>query len=388
MKKITLNSLVFLVDLTPEQVSGQFQNHEIISAKGISNLLFGEASRPDLVATVYQELDRLVMARLALGQRAVVDAPLMRKEARQALVSMVNTAGYNAYYLVNTELNRHDNLRGDRAIEFAQWGHHNTVIVRSLPDAGFLQEIEARGYRGVTVIADVHGMMNPLRNAISWAKNRGNFMLFLGDVLDYGIDTLEVVDSVYQLIIRGEAEAVMGNHERKIFRHLYPKGKPSNMSHMSHGNRVTIDRVNALSAFDRERWVNRFLAMVHLMRNHRTDGNFIFAHGAVSPEMWTTNDFRLSSSLEDMTLFGEVDDSVKKGDYPNRVYNWVDSLLENQTAVVGHDIRSNAAPFNHVGLGGGKAVFLDTGCGKGGNLSTLDIRFTPTGPRIENSNIH
>jgi hypothetical protein len=284
---------------------------------------------------------------------------------------------------------RRDLLKGDRvaeAVDLVSPMH----VVQPLPDENLFTHLQERGYDGVTVVADIHGMMNPLRNAVSWAKSRNHFLLFLGDLIDYGIDTLQVVEEVYQLVARGEAEALMGNHERKIFRYLNQIEK-SGASHvrLSEGNRVTINRIGSLSKFDHERWVSRFKSLVNMMRNHRVSHDFIFAHGAVLPDLWEITDARLQGALEEITLFGEVDDTVKRADgFPNRVYNWVGLLKANQTAIVGHDIRSDFKPLVQDNENGGKAIFLDTGCGKGGHLSTLDIRFSGSNFRVENFNVH
>jgi hypothetical protein len=263
-------------------------------------------------------------------------------------------------------------------------------IVIPLPDENFFANIKSRGYSGITVVADIHGMMNPLRNAISWAKSRNHFLLILGDLVDYGKDTLEVMDEAYQLVTRGDAEVLVGNHERKIFKYLtqIERSGTSNVR-LSEGNRVTVNRLESLSRFDYMRWTSKFKALVNMMRNHRVSGDFIFAHGAVLPEMWNATDSRLPPYLEDVALFGQVNDMTKRSDgVPNRVYNWVELLKQNQVAIVGHDVRSDFKPFEQINKNGGKAIFLDTGCGKGGHLSTLDIRFSGEMARIENFNVH
>lgn len=393
MKKITLNSLVFLIDVPAEQMQERFGHHEFITYRSVCETLFGNKERPDARDVIHDEIERQIKLRLSLGQRVVVHAPDMKRDFRANIASHMNSIGYNVYYLVDNEGPSRDIVRNDRGVDVISVDNSQVQIVRPHGDNYFFQSIREHGYDGITVVGDVHGTMNALQNAVGWARRRNHFLLFLGDIVDYGLDTLEVADQVYQLMIRGEAEALLGNHERKIFRYLSPRNKNINHMRLSSGNKVTIDRVNALSTFDRERWVNRFNSMVHLMRNHRCDEDFIFAHGAVSPDLWASRDFRLRGAQEEITLFGEVDDSVKRADsFPNRVYNWVDLLEFGQTAIVGHDIRSSYEPFTHTGVLGGKAVFLDTGCGKGGHLSTLDIRFHRDGqiikPKIENTNIH
>ena len=389
MKTISLNSAIFLVDVTKDEVADKFGEHEFITSDQVQIDLVGEGQhRPDLKGVIQAEIERRMFIKLALGERVVIDSPEMRRDNRVALAREAVNRGFGVFYIVDDLNIRRDLVRGDRLAEVVDLDNMACNIVKMLPDAGMFAELRSRGFAGITVIPDVHGNMNALRNAIAWAKARNNFILILGDVLDYGIDTLEVVDMVYQLVIRGEAELIMGNHEKKIYRYLNQKDKASHIR-LSEGNKVTINRINALSKFDHDRWVSRFKALVGLMRNHRTDEGYIFTHGAVRPEMFAMHDRRLSGDLESICLFGETDETHKREDgFPNRVYNWVNALEPGQTAIVGHDIRSEFQPLTEVGTKGGQAIFMDTGCGKGGHLSTLDIRFTLNGAKIENFNIH
>ena len=389
MKTIPLNSLVFLVDLVSSQVLDYFEPYEFVTTdKILLDLVGPDQDRPDLKHLVYSELERIVFSKLSLGERVVVDAPELRADARVAMAHDAVNRGVNVFYFVDDIAIRRDLIKGDRIADVVDLVSISPEVVRKLPDVALFDELKSRGFAGITVVPDVHGNLNAMRNAISWAKSRNHFMIFLGDLVDYGIDTLEVVDVAYQLIIRGEAEAIMGNHEKKIFRYLSQTDK-SNYIRLSDGNRVTINRIKALSKFDHDRWVNRFKSLANLMRNHRTCDNFIFTHGAVRPDMFKEFGQRQSGTIESLCLFGETDDSVKRSDgFPNRVYNWVDQLLPDQVAIVGHDIRSDFEPMTVVGALGGTALFMDTGCGKGGHLSTVDIRFTESGAKIGNFNIH
>lgn len=390
MKKIPLNSLIFLIDVDSDRVVDLFGEDELLSIDRMANIVVGDSARPDLRSTFQSELERLIFLKLSVGQRVVVDVPDLRKETRVQLAKEATNKGFIVFYLVDDLNIRRDLISGDRIAEVVDLRAKFTVV-KPLPDKDFFHTIKERGFNGITVVGDVHGMMNPLRNAISWARSRNNFLLFLGDLIDYGIDSLPVVEEVYQLVIRGEAEALEGNHERKIYRHLNQIERYGiSRVNLSKGNLITTNRIAELNKFDHDRWVSRFNSLVSMMRNHRVSGDFIFAHGAVSSEMWGNTDHRLPLKLAERTLYGEVISDRKNipGSLPNRVYGWVDSLKVNQIAVVGHDIRSNFEPLKHQGINGGMAVFLDTGCGKGGHLSTLDIRFDGTVAKIENFNIH
>lgn len=386
MKTITLNSVIFLIDLSPEKVTSLFDEHEIVTTNKILRDLIGSSEdRPDLTDLITNEIQRKMLAKLTLGERVVVCDPHMKRGTRINLAKEAQNRGFNVYYLVGNFSKRPDLIGGDRIAEVIDFQQGEFNIITPLPDIGFFTELRSRGYAGITVVPDVHGNLNALRNAVSWARSRNHFVLFLGDLLDYGIDSLEVIEVVYQMLIRGEAEAIMGNHERKIYRYLNYSDKHIKLSE---GNKVTINRVKALSKFDYCRWVSRFNASVHLMRHHRSCEGFVFTHGAVHQDMFAMTSKRLPNALETMSLFGQTDNSRANDGYPYRLYDWVDELMLGQTAIVGHDIRSNFEPLVQIGDNGGTAIFMDTGCSKGGHLSTVDLRFTDTKTKVENFNLH
>ena len=155
---------------------------------------------------------------------------------------------------------------------------------------------------------------------------------------------------------------------------------------LSEGNRVTIQALKNLGSPRNQIWMNRFKAMVMRSSLIMTAGTFVFTHAAIHPSWWTeVKDHR---NMEHYSLFGEFD-LTPKSDQPRRTYNWIDSIPEGTTVIVGHDARSTIAPVTKTGELGGQAIFLDTGSGKGGSLSSVDIRFTDEGKmKMENFTKH
>jgi protein phosphatase len=73
-------------------------------------------------------------------------------------------------------------------------------------------------------------------------------------------------------------------------------------------------------------------------------------------------------------LYGQTTGRLQPDGYPERVLHWVDHIPAGMTVYVGHDRRSSdGRPYVRAGRGGGTAVFLDTGAGKGGHLSWIDL---------------
>jgi protein phosphatase len=283
---------------------------------------------------------------------------------------------------------RKDLKQGDKIADVIDIKRDQFEVIIPYDNSDLFAQIIARGYEGITVVPDVHGQLNPLLNVIRWAQRRNNFILFTGDLIDYGKDSLEASEEAYRLVIRGEAEMIQGNHEKKIYRWIMQRDGGGSHIKLSEGNKMTTNRIEAMSEAEAEKWTSRFKALVNMSRNHRIAQNFVFTHGAVHPDIWANTDKRVTGKFEEMCLFGEVDNTSprRQDGFPNRVYNWVDLLPMNSVAIVGHDIRSTEIPLVHQGKLGGQAIFLDTGCGKHGHLSTVDIRFVDGTPKVENFN--
>jgi len=158
---------------------------------------------------------------------------------------------------------------------------------------------------------------------------------------------------------------------------------------LSDGNRVTTQALNNLGNPRRDRWMARFKGLVTRSPLSFKLDNYVFTHAAIHPNWWTgSEDYK---SMETFSLFGEFEASAQpfsEGHRPHRTYNWVEAIPADTTVMVGHDARSFVSPVTMSNLGGGRAVFLDTGSGKGGYLSSVDIRFTPEGLKMENFTRH
>jgi protein phosphatase len=73
-------------------------------------------------------------------------------------------------------------------------------------------------------------------------------------------------------------------------------------------------------------------------------------------------------------LYGEPTGRLQPDGYPERSLRWVDRIPPGIRVYVGHDRRSaDGRPYVRRGQSGGEAVFLDTGAGKGGHLSWIDL---------------
>jgi protein phosphatase len=73
-------------------------------------------------------------------------------------------------------------------------------------------------------------------------------------------------------------------------------------------------------------------------------------------------------------LYGQPTGRTQPDGYPERSLQWVDRIPAGISVYCGHDQRSrDGRPYVRTGAAGGTAVFLDTGAGKGGHLSWIDL---------------
>jgi protein phosphatase len=349
---------------------------------------------------VFSEIHRRVEIKLQLGERVIVNAANLRKDGRLALANVGLNFGVPVFYLVCDNIDADPNirqrflsaekdiLRGDGVAEVIDLRVCEVVPVRKIIEETALIDIRNR-FNGITVIGDIHGMYNSMLNALDWARSRHHFVLFLGDVVDYGQGTLECADEVYRTVMRGNGELIIGNHERKITKWIDQSEKARHKIRLSEGNRVTIQALNHLGSPRREHWMSRFKGLVSRSPFMLSLDNYVFTHAAIHPSWWT--EAQDQKNMENFSLFGEFDPSASvftEANRPHRTYKWVDAIPANTTVFVGHDARSFTVPYTQSNSAGGKAVFLDTGSGKGGNLSSVDLRFTPEGLHIENFTRH
>ena len=95
------------------------------------------------------------------------------------------------------------------------------------------------------------------------------------------------------------------------------------------------------------------------------------------PEPAACADSSLRKELEFLSLWGEGEPPALDGGLRPRTYCWTERVPKGLTVIVGHDVRSNDRPTVLKNVCGGRVIFLDTGCGKGGHLSWLDLGYSP-----------
>lgn len=212
------------------------------------------------------------------------------------------------------------------------------------------------------VVGDVHG--DAIGFAYATATDR--FIIQLGDLSDHGPDSAGTLRRMFDLVEAGRGLFLLGNHDLKLARALS-------------GDNVRIEPVvqatiNQLDPPLRDRAL-RLIAKAPVWVRH---GGRLFVHGGFHTAMLEMDSPALGLERPKgpvaRALYGEPTGRMQADGYPERSLRWVDRIPNGLTVYCGHDRRSNdGRPYIRHGAQGGTAVFLDTGAGKGGHLSWIDL---------------
>lgn len=214
----------------------------------------------------------------------------------------------------------------------------------------------------IRVVADVHGDAA----AFAYAVATDRFVIQLGDLVDHGPDSAAALRIMFRLIDEGRGLFLLGNHDLKLARLLAGQSVRSEP--------VLRATVGQLDLALRERLVAEVSRAPAWLRR----GNALFVHGGFHTEMLEypapAHGLDRPRGAMARALYGEPTGRIQSDGYPERSLRWVDRIPAGITVYCGHDRRStNGRPYVRRNPAGGTAVFLDTGAGKGGHLSWIDL---------------
>ncbi|MBO0752832.1 MAG: polynucleotide kinase-phosphatase, partial [Bradyrhizobiaceae bacterium] len=220
------------------------------------------------------------------------------------------------------------------------------------------------------IIGDVHGCAHELQAllarlgyAIEWRGDgaertvtvtapAGRKAVFVGDLVDRGPNTPDVLRIVMSMIAAGTAYAVQGNHERKFERWLAGRKVKA-----GHGLQATIDQLEN----EHPRFRGALPGFLDSLRSHvwLDGGRLAVAHAGLKEEMIG----RGSGAIREFALYGETTGEIDAFGLPVRT-NWAASYRGTTTIVHGHTPVLRAEWVNNT-------LCIDTGCVFGGKLTAL-----------------
>lgn len=236
-----------------------------------------------------------------------------------------------------------------------------------------ISEYVKDNFEGMLVFGDIHSDYISFMKARTYAEEHNLFFMSLGDLVDRGDHPFEVVSAMAKYVADGSAGFTIGNHDDKFRRH-------------SLGNKVSFskDGKDTLASVGAER-MDEFLKLyVSMMKTpilsgmfHKFD-DFTIVHAASHLCMWE-DAVVLGKSAQSRALVGETTGKLLEDGYPERLYAWIEEVPMGQIVIVGHDRmpihdKPITEPMHITNNIGGKVIFMDTGCGKGGFLTGVVMK--------------
>jgi protein phosphatase len=236
-----------------------------------------------------------------------------------------------------------------------------------------LAALRGRGFRGLRIVGDVHGDAVGFGAALEGARAARLYVVQLGDLTDYGPDAPGALRQAFAMLDAREGLFVLGNHDHKLRRAL----TGARVSSPSEAVPRTLSQLRA--AADGEALAARAVQEIARAPGWLRCGRAICVHAAYHPAMLEAAPPPMAGAgkpgpVMSRALYGQVVARRDGEEFPERALRWVDQIPSGVTVYVGHDNRSSdGRPFEKASALGGRAVFLDTGAGKGGHLSWLDL---------------
>ncbi|MDR1887919.1 MAG: polynucleotide kinase-phosphatase, partial [Zoogloeaceae bacterium] len=367
-----------------------FKPTEILSSDFFRGLVSDDENNQRVSGSAFESLFYVANKRLDIGRLTVIDATNVQKEARAEIIRLAREQNCLPVAIV---LNMPEKLCAERNARRADRNFGEHVIKRQSDQLRrSIRHLEKEGFRYVYVvnseaeantveiirkplwnnkkeetgpfdiIGDVHGCFDELcalleklgyalnREAFSAVPPRGRKAVFLGDLCDRGPENVKVLRLVMNMVKAGDAHAVIGNHDFKLFKYL--KGAKVTPSH---GLDATIAELAAEpEAFRAE--VKAFLdALIsHYVFDH---GKLVVAHAGLKEKLQG----RGSGRVREFCMFGETNGETDEYGLPVRM-QWASDYRGEALVVYGHTPNPDVQSVNNT-------VCVDTGCVFGGKLT-------------------
>ncbi len=361
-----------------------FAPHEILSTADFQQMIFGEAPGQGSIAR--EALHYILEKRLQHRQLTVLDANMLGQKDRTAcrqlsrkyhvpVVAFVfdfedavarEWAGpevSSQQLQVQMALLREEGRGLSNEKVRSIWTFQNPGNWKNLDmERVTLPNNQKQETGAFDIIGDVHGCLSELhqlleelgygKEAGKWQHPQNRRVVFVGDLVDRGPQSLAVVDLAREMIQQGAAFLVPGNHDNKLKRWLAGRNVK-----VQHGLQTTVAELESKEKSYHEELKSFFDQLPPYLE--LDEGNLVVAHAGIKNSMIG----RLDSEIEAFCLYGETTGETDEFGLPIR-HNWAGEYDGEALVVYGH------TPIPEP-LWQGNTLNIDTGCVFGGKLTAL-----------------
>ena len=392
--KIPELSLVVLIGASGSGKSSfaraHFKPTETLSSDFCRGLVSDDENDQAATKDAFETLHFIAAKRLAAGRLTVVDATNVQPEARKPLVALAREyhclpiaivldlpervcqernqsrpdRSFGPHVVRNHIKNLHQSLRG-----LEREGFRYVFVLRDADEVAEatitrepLYNNKKNEHGPFDIIGDIHGCFDELVSLLTVLGYSidghtvtppvGRKAVFLGDLVDRGPKSPDVLKLVIGMVTGGTALCVPGNHDIKFLKYL--RGKNVQMTHGLAGTAAQIAgetpefRAEAATFLD------------SLVSHYVLDGGrLVVAHAGMKAEMQG----RGSGKVREFALFGETTGETDEFGLPIR-YPWAESYRGEAVVVYGHTPIPSPEWLNHT-------LNIDTACVFGGSLTAL-----------------
>lgn len=361
---------------------------EILSSDVYRGLVMDDEDSLEATTPAFEALHWMLAKRLELGRLTVVDATNVQKEARSSLLKIASTwHALKVAIIVDTPeevCHERNKLRPNRQFgphvvrnhirdlrrsmgDLKKEGWHKVFVIKpeEMDQVEVVRERIWSRRPEVTgpfdIIGDVHGCREELLELLQklgWtldpelAHPEARKLIFVGDLVDRGPDSVGVLRFVMGAVKSGAALCVPGNHDSKLARALSGRKVST-----GHGLSETLAALEEEPPEFRQA-VQEFIEglVSHAVLD---EGRLCVAHAGLRQEMQG----RGSKAVREFCLYGETTGEIDEFGLPVR-YNWAKNYRGKAMVVFGHTPVPEPEWLNNT-------IDIDTGCCFGGSLTAL-----------------
>ncbi|MFY0255657.1 polynucleotide kinase-phosphatase [Chitinophaga sp. 30R24] len=380
-----------------------FKPTEIISSDTCRGLISDDENNQAVSADAFELVRFIAAKRLKLGLLTVIDATNVQPESRKEWVKLARE-----YHVLPVAIvlnmpeqlcQERNDLRNDRHFGSHVIPQQSSQLKRSiryLREEGFRHVFELRSQEEVAfletisrvqlynnkkeehgpfdILGDVHGCYDELctlLETLGYTIDKENARLlsaptattvdgytryrkpvFLGDLVDRGPKSPQVLRLVMDIVNNGMGLCVPGNHDAKLLRFLNGKNVQ-----LRHGLEQTVAQL----AGETPAFLEAVKAFIDGLVSHYVldDGKLVVAHAGLKESMQG----RGSGAVREFCLYGETTGETDELGLPVR-YNWALEYKGKAMVVYGHTPVPAAEWLNNT-------IDIDTGCVFGVSLTAL-----------------